>query len=419
MKKAYKTGSSVVVRECQICNNGKLDSILFLGYLPPVNQMPKVGERPYEQLAYPAEILYCSKCHLVQLGLIVDPEILFPPKYPYISSTTKILRDNFAELAEECKTIIDLGKEDLVIDIGSNDGNLLSNFKNDHKVLGVTPEEAGKLAIEKGIPTIIDFFNECSVEKIKKEQGKAKIITATNVFAHIENINEITKLIMDLLTEDGVFISESHYLLPLVETLQYDTIYHEHLRYYSLHSLKYLLEKHGLEIIHAKQILTHGGSVRVYATRKGKYDVKDTVKKLLEKEKEVVLSKEKLLDFKDRVVLSKLQLYSMLLDIKKQGKKVYGIGAPSRAITLINYVGIDNGIMDSVMEIKGSHKIEKYIPGTLIPVVEESKLFEDQPEYALLLSWHIADELASKLKEKGFKGDFIIPLPKPRILKMN
>jgi len=419
MKKAYKTGSSVVVRECQICNNGKLDSILFLGYLPPVNQMPKVGERPYEQLAYPAEILYCSKCHLVQLGLIVDPEILFPPEYPYTSSTTKILRDNFAELAEECKTIIDLGKEDLVVDIGSNDGNLLSNFKNDHKVLGVTPEEAGKLAIEKGIPTIIDFFNEISVEKIKKEQGKAKIITATNVFAHIENINEITKLIMDLLTEDGVFISESHYLLPLVETLQYDTIYHEHLRYYSLHSLKYLLEKHGLEIIHAKQILTHGGSVRVYATRKGKYDVKDTVKKLLEKEKEVVLSKEKLLDFKDRVVLSKLQLYSMLLDIKKQGKKVYGIGAPSRAITLINYVGIDNGIMDSVMEIKGSHKIEKYIPGTLIPVVEESKLFEDQPEYALLLSWHIADELASKLKEKGFKGDFIIPLPKPRILKMN
>tara|TARA_Y100000310_G_scaffold342843_1_gene447836 strand:- start:895 stop:2148 length:1254 start_codon:yes stop_codon:yes gene_type:complete len=415
-KLSFGTGSSIVVKKCQVCDSEKLDTVLFLGYLPPVNQMHTVGERPHEQPSYPAEILYCGKCHLVQLGLIVDPEILFPKEYPYTSSTTKVLRDNFAELYTECKTVVSLGKDDLIVDIGSNDGNLLSNF-TDHKVLGVTPEEIGKVAIERGIPTIIDYFGKEIVEKIKKEQGKAKIITATNVFAHIENINEITKQIVDLLAEDGVFISESHYLLPLIETLQYDTIYHEHMRYYSLHSLKYLLEKNGLDVIHAKQIPTHGGSVRVYAARKGKYDVKDTVKALLEKEKGVVLSKENLLEFKDRVVVSKLELHSMLLDIKKEGKKVYGVGAPSRSSTLINYVGIDDGIMDYVMEIKGSHKIGKYISGTLIPVVEEKKLFEDQPDYALLLSWHIADELAKKLRENGFKGKFIVPLPYPRILK--
>jgi len=415
-KSVFQTGSSIVVEKCQICENKKLEPIIFLGYLPPVNTMHPIGEKPHEQPSYPAQMLYCEKCHLVQLGLIVDPKILFPAEYPYTSSTTKILRENFAELYRECNTIINLGKEDLIVDIGSNDGNLLSNFKDNHKVLGITPEDIGKIAIEKGIPTVLDYFKKDVVEKIMSEHGKAKVITATNVFAHIENVNEVVELILELLDEDGVFISESHYLLKLIETLQYDTIYHEHLRYYSLHSLKYLLERHGLEIIHAKEIPTHGGSVRVYAARKGKKEVKETVNALLDKEKNKVIGKEKLLEFKDKVVISKLELHSLLLDIKKQGKRIYGVGAPSRASTLISYVGIDDGIMDYVMEIKGSYKTEKYMPGTLIPVVDESKLFEDQPEYALLLSWHIADELTPKLKEKGFKGKFIVPLPKPRII---
>lgn len=407
-----------MVKYCQICNNPELEPILFLGYLPPVNKMHKIGERPIEESGYPAQLLYCPQCHLTQLGLIVDPRVLFPPEYPYTSSTTKILRENFAELYKECTNLIELKANDLVIDIGSNDGNLLSNFKDSHKVLGVTPEEIGKIAIQRGIPTIIDYFNNNVVEKILSENGQAKIITATNVFAHIENINEIVRCIKRLLTEDGVFISESHYLLPLIETLQYDTIYHEHLRYYSLHSLGYLLKAHGLEVFHAKRIPTHGGSIRVYAARTGKYPVKDTVVKILEEEKLVVLNKENLLKFKARVVISKLELNSLLKDIKKRGDRVYGISAPSRASTLINYAGIDDGILDCVVEIKGSHKIGKYMPGTLIPVVEESALFKDQPEYALLLSWHIADELMPKLKQKGFKGKFIIPLPSPRIVQV-
>src|SRR3989338_9013238 len=330
-KSSFGAGSSVVVRKCQVCSNEKLDSIMFLGYLPPVNQMHKVGERPREQPAYPAEILYCSKCHLVQLGLIVDAKILFPKEYPYTSSTTKVLRDNFAELYQEVQGFIRLEKTDLIVDIGSNDGNLLSNFKDKHRVLGITPEEIGKIAIERGIPTIIDYFKKDVVDKIKKKHGKAKVITATNVFAHIENINEITKLILELLGDDGVFISESHYLLPLIENLQYDTVYHEHLRYYSLHSLKYLLESHGLEIFHAKQIPTHGGSGRGYAARKGKYEKNKSVEKLLDEEKDAVLKESSLRKFKNGVVVSKLELHSLLLDIKKKGKKIYGIGAPSRA----------------------------------------------------------------------------------------
>ena len=206
-KLAFNTSTSVVVDQCQICNSTDLEEVFFIGYLPPVNQMRPIGERPHEQPGYPALWLRCPHCQLVQLGLIVDPKILFPPEYPYTSSTTKILRENFAELYDECPTIIKLGKDDLIIDIGSNDGNLLSNFKANHKVLGVTPEDIGKIAIERGIPTILDYFTRQVATDIHSKYGQAKVITATNVFAHIENINEIVKSVLEILAPDGVFIS--------------------------------------------------------------------------------------------------------------------------------------------------------------------------------------------------------------------
>ncbi len=411
------TGTSVTVEKCQTCGNEELHTILFLGYLPPVNTMPLIGTQPAEQPSYPAELLWCKKCQLVQLGCVVDPHVLFPKEYPYTSSTTKILRDNFAELCEECSSLIELKPEDLIVDIGSNDGNLLSNFQEKHQVQGVTPEDIGQIARDRGIPTIQAYFGREVAKQIVEERQKAKIITATNVFAHIEDIHEIVRSILELLDDDGVFISESHYLVPFVETLQYDTIYHEHLRYYSLHSLQSLLEQHGLEVFHAKRIPTHGGSIRVYAARKGQREPDETVAPTLEHEKNTVWTDEQFAEFKRKVVLSKLELHSMLLDIKKQGGRIHGIGAPSRASTLINYVGLDDGILDCVLEIQGSYKIGKYIPGTTIEVLDEKKLYDEQPEYALLLSWHIADELAPKIKGFGFKGDFIVPLPTPRIIR--
>lgn len=415
---AFGTSSSLPVLSCQICNNNKLDPILFLGYLPPVNTMPKIGTRPVEEPSYPAQWLFCSKCLLVQLGTIVDPKILFPPEYPYTSSTTKILRDNFAELYHESSRMLNLKKEDLIMDIGSNDGNLLNNFKEKHRVLGITPEEIGKLAIEKGIDTIIDYFSTPVVDRAIKKYGRAKLITATNVFAHMENLPEIMKNIKRFLTSDGVFVSESHYLYSLIKTLQWDTIYHEHMRYYSLHSLKYLLEMYGFEIFHTKKIPSHGGSVRVYAARRGQQKVLPTVKKMLNAEKGVVDSKKALFSFRKKVILSKLQILSLIDQLKAKGKNIYGIGAPSRGSTLVSYCGIDDGMVNCICEVKGSYKIGKYMPGTLIPVVDEARLFKDQPDYAFLFSWHIANELAIKLKQKGFKGKFVVPLPSPRILTL-
>lgn len=411
------TGTSVVVDRCQVCDERALESVLFVGYLPPVNQMRPIGQRPHEQPAYPAELLYCPRCQLVQLGLIVDPAVLFPPEYPYTSGTTKILRDNFAELYEDCRTIITLGPDDLIVDIGSNDGTLLSNFKKGgHRVKGIEPTLMANLANERDVPTLMAFFGPEAAAVVRAQDGPASIVTATNVFAHIEHVHEIVESLLSMLKPDGVFISESHYLMSLIETLQYDTVYHEHLRYYSLHSLKFLLEHHGLEVIHAKRIPTHGGSIRVYAARTGTRPVQSSVAAILAEESGAGAWPARLAKFKRDVVMSKLALHAMLKDLKAKGARIYGIGAPSRASTLINYVGLDDGILDCVLEVKGSYKIGKFMPGTLIPVVDEAKLFEDQPDYALLLSWHIADELAPKLTAKGFKGRYIAPLPEPRVL---
>src|SRR5713226_709569 len=255
LPRAAGTGGSVVVDRCQVCGSTSLESVLFLGYLPPVNQMRPIGQRPHEQPSYPAELLRCTGCELVQIGLIVDPSILFPPEYPYTSGTTRILRENFAELRREATAFLGLRGTELVVDIGSNDGTLLENFKaSGHPVCGIEPTLMANLASERGIRTIMSFFGPAAAARVIEECGKAHIVTATNVCAHIEGIHEIVDAILAMLGNDGVFISESHYLMSLIEALQYDTIYHEHLRHYSLESIEYLLKMHGLAVIHAKRI---------------------------------------------------------------------------------------------------------------------------------------------------------------------
>ena len=380
-----------------------------------VNKMQKIDKPQEEATFFPVDLMYSKSSKLVQLNTLVDKSILFPKEYPYTSSTTKVLRENFKELYEECSKVIKLDANDLIIDVGSNDGNLLNNFKKNHRVLGVTPENIGKIAIKKGINTLIKYFDKKTSKYILNKFGKAKVITATNVFAHIENINDLMGHVLRILETDGVFITESHYLMPLLKEVQYDTIYHEHLRYYSLLSLSYLFNKYNLSIFHAKKIPTHGGSIRVYAARRGKFKAYKSVKKILSEEKKF-LNWKSFNKFRNDVVKAKIDLYKILNKIVKRKCKVYGIGAPSRASTLINYLGLTNEIIQNVCEIDGSYKIGNYMPGTNIPIISEKNLYIENPEYALLLSWHISKELIFNLRKKGFKGKFIIPLPKPRII---
>ena len=417
LARAAGTGSSVVVDRCQVCGAGGLESVLFLGYLPPVNQMRPIGQRPHEQPAYPAELLLCARCQLVQLGLIVDPAILFPPEYPYTSGTTRILRENFAELYREAASLLGLQGTELVVDVGSNDGTLLENFRAaGHPVCGVEPTLMANVANQRGVRTIMSFFGPAAASRVRSECGRAQVVTATNVFAHIEGVHEIVDSVLAMLDDDGVFITESHYLMALLETLQYDTIYHEHLRHYSLESLSYLFRMHGLEVVHAKRIPTHGGSIRVYAARTGARPVQPDVDAMLGEERKGGPLADRLRAFARRVAQSKMALHALLRDALAGGARMFGVGAPSRASTLVNYVGLDRELLECVVEVKGSYKVGKYMPGTVVPVVDEAALFDEQPEYALLLSWHIADELMPKLTARGYKGAYVVPLPEPRIV---
>ncbi len=415
--RAAGTGGSVPIESCQVCGHAPLDYVLSLGYMPPVNQMVPVGQVPRQLPWFPTTLLHCRNCELVQLGLAVDPVIIFPPEYPYTSGTTKLLRDNFADLQRESAAMLGLGDQDLVVDIGSNDGTLLSNFqKGGQRALGIEPTDVGDIANQRGIPTIKRYFGIEVAREVKREYGPASMVTAANCFAHIEDVHAIVDGVVEMLKDDGVFVTESHYLIPLLETLQYDTIYHEHLRYYSLTSLKHLFEMHGLEVFHARPIPSHGGSIRVYAARHGAHTVQDGVRRMLAAEPRGEAMAKRLATFRHDVILSKLRLLAMLRDLKEKGARVAGISAPSRASTLVNYVGLDEGLIDYVCEIAGSLKIGKYMPGTQIPVVDEAKLYSDQPDCAVIFSWHIADELAPKLKAKGFRGQLITPLPVPRAL---
>jgi SAM-dependent methyltransferase len=407
------------IRECQSCRSEPLTPVVFLGHLPPVSTMYPIDEPPAREGWFPAPVCYCPTCHLVQLGYVEDPALLFAPEYKYTSGTTKSLRENFAELTRQARSRYGLTANDLVVDIGSNDGTLLSNFQAaGHRVVGIEPTKAGDIAIAAGIPTVRDFLGKPAVEAVLAKHGKAKVVTAANVFGHMPDIDEVTSCISALLEPDGVFISESDYLLDIVEGLEFDTMYHEHLRYYSVHSIEDLLARRGFKVVSVERIGTHGGSIRVYATRGTAVARDETVDRLLATERAAGLdSAAWIAGFRERIKSAKLETFELLSRLAGEGHRLYGIGAPARSTTLIHYFGLDVGVLDCVLEVRGSKKIGHYIPGTRIPVLAEEKLFEDQPEYALLLSWHIADELVGILRRKGYKGSFIVPLPEPRVIK--
>jgi hypothetical protein len=405
---------------CQSCSSPDLEPVLSLGMLPACNAFHPIGSRVESEKFYPHDMLRCPKCELVQLGFIQPQTETFPASYPYTSSTTRALRENFADLATEANAIIGLKPEDLVIDIGGNDGNLLSNFVGKQRVLNVTPEDIGALGVERGIPHLQHYWGSTVAASVLNWHGKAKLITATNVFAHVPNPHEFVEAALSCLADDGVFLTESHYLRDLLKGVQFDTVYTEHARFLSLTAIRNLLKPHNLVIPFARGINSHGGSIRVYACRP------DAAPGIVQKAAENKLRARMVTDdyieprdfteFARRVAESKAQLWRLLSSIKEMGGRIFGIGAPSRAATLVNYVGIDHNVLDCIVETQGSHKLGHLMPGTKIEVCDEARLYEEQPEFACLLSWHIADELIPKIKARGYRGKFIVPLPMPRVV---
>ncbi len=400
--------------KCSVCEKETV-KIISLGNHPPSDAFVKEENLNKPEIYYPLDVYYCDNCGLVQLGYIVDPEVLFK-EYVYNTGTNNSLIKNFNELTENLVKRFNLKKDDLAVDIGSNDGTLLKGYKDNVRILGIDPSSVAKIAIENNIPTINDFFNKKNALNIIKEHGKAKVITATNTFAHVKELTSLIEGVKELLTNDGLFVQESHYFLNLMTGMQWDSIYHEHLRYYTLRSLIYLFNHFDMDLFDVELISTHGGSIRTYACRKGKYVISENVNKLLENEKEKkVFDKEIYLSFGKKIIKHKFEIQEMLRNIKKEGKKIVGIGVPAKGNTLLNYCNITPDILNYIVE-KSDLKIGMYTPGTHIKVVDESLLFKEQPDYALLLSWNIADELIPKLKNLGYKGKIIVPLPSPHIV---
>ena len=379
--------------------------------------MDKISENIQVNNSYPLRLVYCNNCFLTQIEDEIDGELVFPESYPYLSGTTRILRENFTEQFNELINFKPAKPNQLVIDIGSNDGTLLSNYKNDFAVLGIEPTGAAKVAVNNNIRTIQKFFNKETAREILNDFGKAQVVTACNVFAHIPNLSTLMESVDLILEEDGIFISESHYLTQLLETLQFDTIYHEHLRYYNGNFLSRLFKDFGFEIIKIKKIPTHGGSIRVWAAKSGKYDVDKEVEQFLTNEKNSQFfglnGHEK---FALEVLDWRQQFRKLIAELRTSNKSIYGIGAPSRASTLVTFSGLEKSDLLAVGEIQGSHKIGRYMPGTRIPIIAEEEVLEKKPDYLLMLSWHIAEELIPKIKENGYTGKFLIPLPKIKIL---
>ena len=401
---------------CYICQGSQLFQFLDLGHQPPSDAFLKQEQLNEPEATYPLRVAVCKNCFLAQLTYRVDPEILFRD-YVYTSGTNNSLRVNFKSLVDLVVGRFGLTTDDLAVDIGSNDGTLLENYlSHGVKVLGIDPSSATSIAIEKGLPTMTDFFNEEVAIRAREKYGAAKIITATNVFAHVDALDSFMRGITRLLADDGIFISESHYLLDLITKTQYDAVYHEHLRYYSLKPLKLLFEEFGMEIIDAERITTHGGSIRVYAAKKGSHQVAPAVLKLIKEEEEVGLYKlETFVDYGKKVRQNKLILLEMIVKIRREGSRIVGIGAPAKGNTLLNYCCLDSDLVDYLVE-KSALKIGLFAPGTRIPVVAEARLIEERPEYALLLSWNIADELIPKIRAQGYQGKFIVPNPIPHIV---
>jgi SAM-dependent methyltransferase len=407
------------IKYCQICASEELELIIDLGHHAPCDSLLNEKQLSQMEKLYPLRLLRCIKCGLVQIDYVVPPEELFFPDYPYRSGITETLSRNLQSTAVALVKEYDLDVGSLAVDIGSNDGTLLQGFKSQGmNVLGIEPTNIAEFAIQNGIPTIQEFFSETLVEKIKREYGQAAVITAANMFAHVSELGDLIQGCSELLADGGIFVTESHYLLDMIQTVQYDAIYHEHLKYYSLKSLMVLMGEYDFTIIDVERISNYGGSIRVIA-KKGKGHIASVrLHELLREEEHAKLDDAQTYgDFREKIVRSKMELQNLLVDLRRKKQQVVGIGCPGRASTLLNYCNIDSDFLPYIAEQASSLKLGLYLPGKHIPIVDEKIMFEENPEYALLLSWHYAMPIIKKLRAKGLESKIIVPLPKVQIIE--
>lgn len=404
---------------CQICNSTKLHTVLDLGHQPLCDSLLTKEMLNHPEKNYPLRMILCEKCTGVQIDYCVPGEEVYHPDYPYRSGITKELATYQENMALSLVKKFDLKPSDLVIDVGSNDGTLLKGFKKGGvKTLGIEPTNIARIANKSGVKTIQAFFDIKTSQRIKKEYGKASLIITTNTFAHMQTLGEFIVGAYNLLKNDGVFANETHYLLDVIKGGQFDTVYHEHLRTYSLKSLIRLFDQYDFTVTDVERGDRYGGNIRVLATKgKGK-KISPEVKKLLKLEEKFGLGKKETFSrFANRVKKARLQFMEFIIKTKKAGKSIVGNSCPGRSSTLLNYYGVDTEYMPYIAEQPTSLKLNMFLPGKHIPVVNNQRLIDEQPDFVVLLAWHYAKPIMEQLKARGLKSDFVIPLPDFKIVK--
>ncbi|APR99591.1 class I SAM-dependent methyltransferase [Pajaroellobacter abortibovis] len=404
---------------CRICGDELLEDVLSFGRMPLANLLLTYEELDKPELTYPLDLVRCPSCSLVQITETVAPEVLFR-EYLYFSSFSDTMLRHASELVERIIHMKSLSHGNLVVEIASNDGYLLQHYKKSQiPVLGIEPAtNVARLAREKlGIPTITEFFDTSLAADLAAKGQKADVIHMHNVLAHVSNLHSVVEGVRLLLKEDGLCVIEVPYLKKLIEQCEFDTIYHEHLCYFSLTSLVYLMKCHELSIVDVEQIPIHGGSLRLFVKHDVEVSIQASVQALLDEEiRWGLLKKEIYSGFSDRALKLKIEFRNLIQDLKRRGKRIAAYGAAAKGSTLLNYFEIGKEWIDFVVD-RNVYKQNRFMPGVRIPIFSLAKIEELMPEYIVLLVWNFSEEvLQQQASYRRRGGHFIFPIPEIKIV---